>query len=318
MRGGRGRLRPVSGGRPARLHTSAPTSNGVLTGLEAMQIVGINGLRAVSSGAHAGSHAGAHGALPARSTAPCTGSIGSIGGISTNGGISHESICSSSHGGAYGSGYSGSPIAQAFAACVKVYCTSVAPCYALPWVRGDESHTTGSGFAVVLPSGERALLAHAQVLENAALIQVRRGSAAQKYVAQVECAGYDVDVAVLQVADEQFWRGLPLLPLPDGLPAVMSEVLTAGFPQRDFPQGGEELATTRGVVNRILLGGTTRELAVQMDAPINPGNNGGPVLNTAGQLVGMACSGGHGTAHAGGYAIPPPVSRALLRSEPEP
>ena len=46
-----------------------------------------------------------------------------------------------------------------------------------------------------------------------------------------------------------------------------------------------------GVVNRILLGGQTRELCVAMDAPINPGNNGGPVLNVQGQLVGVACSG---------------------------
>ena len=71
--------------------------------------------------------------------------------------------------------------------------------------------------------------------------QVRRASEHQKYVAQVVCVGYDVDIAVLNVEDEQFWRSMPLLPLPHGLPAAMSEVLTAGF-----PTGGEELATTRG------------------------------------------------------------------------
>ena len=72
-------------------------------------------------------------------------------------------------------------------------------------------------------------------------LQVRRASEHQKYVAQVVCVGYDVDIAVLNVEDEQFWRSMPLLPLPHGLPAAMSEVLTAGF-----PTGGEELATTRG------------------------------------------------------------------------
>lgn len=198
------------------------------------------------------------------------------------------------------------PISHALAACVKVFCTAVAPCYALPWVRGEESHTTGSGFAALLPNGERRLLVHAQVLENHTLVQVRRATEAQKYVAQVECIGYDVDVAVLQVADEQFWRGMPLLPLPMGLPPAMSEVMTAGF-----PVGGEELSTTRGVINRVLLGGVTRELCVQMDAAINPGNSGGPCFNSHGHVVGMACA---GSQHAAGYIIPLPVLHVFLEN----
>eukprot|EP00966_Prymnesium_polylepis_P241529 5585439-Prymnesium_polylepis.2 len=59
---------------------------------------------------------------------------------------------SDSHGGLH------MPVAEAFQACVNVYCTSVAPCYALPWVRGEESHSTSSGFAALLPSGHRRLL----------------------------------------------------------------------------------------------------------------------------------------------------------------
>ena len=102
--------------------------------------------------------------------------------------------------------------------------------------------------------------AQAQVVENHTLVQVRRASHAQKYVAQVEVVGYDCDLAVLNVHDDQFWRGLPALPLPAGLPLTMSEVLTVGF-----PAGGEELSTSRGVVNRILLGGPMRELCVQID-----------------------------------------------------
>ena len=48
-----------------------------------------------------------------------------------------------------------------------------------------------------------------------------------------------------------------------------------------------------------------------MDAPINPGNNGGPVFNVAGQLVGIACS---GTQHAAGYIIPLPVIHTFLNN----
>jgi S1-C subfamily serine protease len=210
------------------------------------------------------------------------------------------------HHGADGAGSDFMPVAEAFNACVKVFCTAVAPCYALPWVRGEESHATGSGFAVLLPSGVRRLLVHAHVLENHALVQVRRVNEAQKYVAQVDCVGYDVDVGVLKVPDEQFWRSIPLLQLPSGLPSAMAEVVTAGF-----PAGGEELSITRGVVNRILLGGVTRELCVQMDAAIDPGNSGGPVFNTSAQVVGMACS---GSQHAAGYMIPLPVIHAFLEN----
>ena len=226
---------------------------------------------------------------------------------------SHEALYCPGGGGGGGSSASqegrhahasSNDIVQSFLACIKVFCTSVAPCYALPWVRGEESHTTGSGFAVRLPNGERKLVCHAQVLENYALVQVRRVNEAQKYVARVECVGYDVDVAVLQVDDEHFWRAMPVLTLTDSLPPPMSEVVTAGF-----PAGGEELATTRGIVNRILLGGNTKELCLQMDAIINPGYNGGPVFNVNGHLVGMACS---GTQHAAGYILPMPVMRTFF------
>ena len=83
----------------------------------------------------------------------------------------------------YGGASSSYHVAQAFDSCVKVLATSVAPSFALPWVRGEESHSTASGFAVQLPSGERRLLVHAGVLENHTLVQVRRASYPQKYVA---------------------------------------------------------------------------------------------------------------------------------------
>ncbi|KAL1521022.1 hypothetical protein AB1Y20_022577 [Prymnesium parvum] len=201
------------------------------------------------------------------------------------------------------------PVTQAFQACVKVYCTSVAPCYALPWIRGEESHSTSSGFAVALPSGHHRLLVQAQVVENCTRVQVRRDGHAQKYVARVECVGHDCHLAVLNVDDDQFWRGMPALPLPVGLPQTMSEVLAAGF-----PAGGDELSTSRGVVNRILLGGPSRDLCVQINPGVQAGQAGGPVFLTNGQLVGMACCGREQNAHLSGYIIPMPVIHTFLQN----
>ena len=151
-----------------------------------------------------------------------------------------------------------SPVTAALQSCVKVFCTAVAPSYMLPWMRGEESHRVGSGFAAQLPSGERRLFTHAQVVENCTLVQVRRAVDAQKFVArvrclpqtvcrrlsrecprpypprraspasQVVCVGFDVDIAVLHVDDPSFWEAIPALPLPTELPGIMTEVMAVG------------------------------------------------------------------------------------------
>jgi S1-C subfamily serine protease len=200
------------------------------------------------------------------------------------------------------------PVIAALQSCVKVFCTAVAPSYMLPWMRGEESHRVGSGFAAILPSGERRLFTHAQVVENCTLVQVRRAVDAQKFVARVVHVGFDVDIAVLHVDDPSFWEAIPALPLTTALPGIMTEVMAVGF-----AMGGDELSTTRGVVNRITLGGTTRELCLQIDATFNPGNAGGPVLGPSGSLIGMSAS-NSAQAQNEGYIIPMPVIHTFLQN----
>ena len=208
-----------------------------------------------------------------------------------------------------GGGSSGHhPVIAALQSCVKVFCTAVAPSYMLPWMRGEESHRVGSAFAAILPSGERRIFTHAQVVENCTLVQVRRAVDAQKFVARVVHVGFDVDIAVLHVDDPAFWEAIPALPLPTALPGIMTEVMVVGF-----AMGGDELSTTRGVVNRITLGGTTRELCLQIDATFNPGNAGGPVLGPDGSLIGMSAS-NSAQAQNEGYIIPMPVIHTFLQN----
>ena len=210
---------------------------------------------------------------------------------------------------ALGGGSSGHhAVIAALQSCVKVFCTAVAPSYMLPWMRGEESHRVGSAFAAILPSGERRLFTHAQVVENCTLVQVRRAVDAQKFVARVVHVGFDVDIAVLHVDDPSFWEAIPALPLPTALPGIMTEVMVVGF-----GMGGDELSTTRGVVNRITLGGTTRELCLQIDATFNPGNAGGPVLGPDGSLIGMSAS-NSAQAQNEGYIIPMPVMHTFLQN----
>ena len=81
--------------------------------------------------------------------------------------------------------------------------------------------------------------------------------------------------------------------------------------------GGDELSTTRGVVNRITLGGTTRELCLQIDATFNPGNSGGPVLGPNGSLIGMSAS-NFTQAQNAGYIIPMPARPSARAARPSP
>jgi len=50
--------------------------------------------------------------------------------------------------------------------------------------------------------------------------------------------------------------------------------------------------------------------AIQIDAQLNPGNSGGPVLNSAGSVIGIVRSGIRGTGL--NYAIPAAVAQKFL------
>jgi len=207
-------------------------------------------------------------------------------------------------------------------ATVKVFVTQVTPSYTMPWSRGEETRSTGSGFVVTLPPLDAGLKLHpdalaaqpagriivtnAHVVENHSLVQVRKAGYAEKYVARVVVIGHDVDLALLQVLDPSFWEGAPEVRLGTGIPKLASEVVAVGF-----PVGGDDVSATRGVVSRILVGGLTDNLCVQIDAAINPGNSGGPVFDGSGHLVGVAFSGLMNSNNIG-YIIPLPVVQTFL------
>ena len=84
-------------------------------------------------------------------------------------------------------GYDPEPMIKA---CIKVFTTHVHPTYAMPWLRGEETRSTGSGFAAHLPPLQlgdtlhrdaaaaaaqgRIIVTNAHVVENHSLIQVLR------------------------------------------------------------------------------------------------------------------------------------------------
>jgi S1-C subfamily serine protease len=177
--------------------------------------------------------------------------------------------------------------------------------WSTPWRQEQVSAVSGSGFCI---EGGR-ILTNAHVIADARQILVRRPDQASPYVATVETAGDDCDLAVLRVADPAFAAGLR--PIPFGaVPRAGTRVLTYGF-----PLGGQDVSSTSGIVSRIesrpyVHSGADSHLVVQTDAAINPGNSGGPVVQD-GSVVGVAFQGYPGAENMG-FFVPIPIVRHFL------
>ncbi len=174
-----------------------------------------------------------------------------------------------------------------------------------PWRQEPVSGASGSGFLI---DGGR-ILTNGHVIADARQVLVRRPDEANPYVATVEAAGNDCDLAVLRVADPAFARGLRPLRLGP-LPRAGTRVNTYGF-----PLGGQDVSSTAGIVSRIesrgyVHSGADAHLVVQTDAAINPGNSGGPVVQD-GKVVGVAFQGFPGADNMG-FFIPVPIVRHFL------
>jgi len=95
---------------------------------------------------------------------------------------------------------------------------------------------------------------------------------------------HDCDLALLTTDDKTFCKNVHPFELGT-TPPPQSPVFVAGF-----PIGGDELSVTQGVISRIGVQTYTHSrlphLVVQLDAAINPGNSGRPVVYDR-QMVGI-------------------------------
>jgi S1-C subfamily serine protease len=163
---------------------------------------------------------------------------------------------------------------------------------------------TGSGCII---SGGR-ILTNAHVVSDRTFISVRRAGKADKYVARVESVSHELDLAILKVDKEEFYEGTTPLELGE-LPDVGDSVVVYGF-----PKGGTRLTITEGVVSRIDRRTYTHSyytnLVCQIDAAINSGASGGPLVSD-GKIVGVAFQVTSGQSI--GYVIPAPVIRHFFK-----
>ncbi|MDD5698818.1 MAG: serine protease [Victivallaceae bacterium] len=188
---------------------------------------------------------------------------------------------------------------------IKVFAMRSRPNYNQPWQNYPQHSITGSGFVI---SGNR-ILTNAHLVADQTFLMVRKPGVQKKYVATLEAVGHECDLAILKVADPEFFKDVKPLKLGD-LPELQTSVVVMGY-----PVGGDNISVTEGIISRIepivYSHSGRRLLAVQIDAAINPGNSGGPVLHND-RVVGIAFQ-GLSQSQSIGYMIPVPVVRHFLK-----
>jgi S1-C subfamily serine protease len=149
------------------------------------------------------------------------------------------------------------------------------------------------------------ILTNNHVIEDAKGIQVTVNG--EEYSAEVVGTDADADVAVLKIdaPPEE------LYPVPLGT----SDNLRVG--QRVYTLGnpfGLEGTLTTGIIsnlNRTLPSRTGGEMKsiIQTDAAMNPGNSGGPLLDTSGRMIGMNVAIATKTGQSAGVGFAIPINR---------
>ena len=173
--------------------------------------------------------------------------------------------------------------------------------------KGDE--WTGTGFAL---KGKNVITNH-HVVDGARSLQVRgiKGDFTKMYNAVVVATDAAHDMAIIRIEDSKF-TGFGEIPyaIKSGLSEVGEEIFVLGYPMMSTM--GEEVKLTTGVVSS--RSGFMGDIsAYQVSAPIQPGNSGGPMFDSNGDVVGIV-NAKHRQADNASYAIKSPYMRMFIEN----
>jgi S1-C subfamily serine protease len=169
---------------------------------------------------------------------------------------------------------------------------------------------TGSGF-VIDTAGH--VLTNNHVVAGAQTIRVKLGSSDTSYDASVVGRDPATDLALLKINAPS--SDLHPLALGDSSSVQVGDPVVA----IGNPFGLDQTATT-GIVSALQRqiqapNGFAISNVIQTDASINPGNSGGPLINSAGQVIGITSqietAGGSGSVGIG-FAIPSNTARQVV------
>ncbi len=170
---------------------------------------------------------------------------------------------------------------------------------------------TGSGFLI---DSEGHIVTNSHVVDGASRIEVKLGSSDTTYTAERVGNDPTTDVALLKV-DASASQLHPLALGDSSKVHVGDPVVAIGNPF------GLDRTVTSGIVSALQReiqapSGFSIEHVIQTDAAINPGNSGGPLINAAGQVIGINSqiqTGGSNGNVGIGFAVPINTARNVVR-----
>lgn len=164
---------------------------------------------------------------------------------------------------------------------------------------GCEELRTGTGFAI----NAHTLVTNRHVIENTRKLQVTTYDGHSVDVTAVSAASV-ADLAIVTI--EEAMDAAPVLAQED--PGEGDEISVVGYP------GGRQLTTVTGIVIGPAVDplGTALGDVLATTAPVEPGSSGSPVLNEAGEVVGVIYAKNDSEQS---FMVPVSMLRALLHDE---
>lgn len=171
------------------------------------------------------------------------------------------------------------------------------------------SRWSGTGFA--LENGYMVTNYH--VVEDARIINVKgvQGDVNTVYSVEVVATDKVNDIAILKITDSKF-KGFGTVPysVSSRMADVGEDIFVLGYPLTQTM--GDEIKLTNGIISSRT--GFQGDIAnYQMSAPIQPGNSGGPMFDSKGNVIGIVCA-HHAGAENAGYAIKTSYLKILIES----
>jgi S1-C subfamily serine protease len=178
----------------------------------------------------------------------------------------------------------------------------------------SQSGGTATGSGIVIDD-KGHILTNNHVIEGASKIEVKLGESDRQYTAEVVGTDPASDLALIKV--EAPTSELDPLPLGDSSKMEVGDpVVAIGNPF------GLDRTVTSGIVSALQRqiqapNGFSIDNVIQTDAAINPGNSGGPLINAAGEVIGInsqiETGGGGAAGNVGiGFAIPINTAKSVI------
>jgi serine protease Do len=170
-----------------------------------------------------------------------------------------------------------------------------------PFQGGQRPQSAGSG---VIISADGYIATNNHVVKGAEKVEVTLEDK-RSYAAEVIGTDPNTDLALLKIKESE----LPFLPFGNSSGVLVGEwVLAVGNPFNLTSTVTAGIVSAKGRSLNLLNEEFAIESFIQTDAAVNPGNSGGALINTSGQLVGINTAIASETGSYAGYSFAIPVN----------